>query len=101
MFFRKIWEFIDLLNEHGEISVFEFQGKKRNGEIAWFTQGARAVYADSPSNNTVLYYEGFTRDVTERKKAELTLQTSLQEKELLLKEIHHRVKTTCRLFPVC
>ncbi|MBI3258978.1 MAG: PAS domain S-box protein, partial [Ignavibacteriae bacterium] len=90
-------EFIDLLNEHGEIEVFEFQGKKRSGEIAWFSQGARAVYTGNSQDGSVLYYEGFTRDITERKKAELKLQTSLQEKELLLKEIHHRVKNNLQI----
>jgi PAS domain S-box-containing protein len=37
-------------------------------------------------------YRGIDRDITERKKMEDRIVASLEEKEILLREIHHRVK---------
>jgi PAS domain S-box-containing protein len=75
----------------GEIDRIEQEKRyiKKNGEIIWANLTATSI-RDLDGN--ALYLLVMVKDVTTRKQAEETLRASLQEKEVLLKEVHHRVK---------
>lgn len=57
-------EFMKLIKARGVVASFESQIYRKNGEIIWISENARAVRHD---DGHVVCYEGTVEDITERK----------------------------------
>ncbi len=72
------------------------ENKHASFESVHITKGGKKIPVEI--NATLFNYLGvptvlsIARDISERKKVEAQIQRSLREKEILLREIHHRVK---------
>jgi PAS domain S-box-containing protein len=77
----------------GSILIMEFRLEKKDGGYIWIEDHMFRVKV----NDKESYLTGILIDVTERKLTEQKISQSLKEKELLLKEIHHRVKNNLQV----
>jgi len=66
-------EVVRLLKEHGSIENFEVEFRHKDGTPVWVSINAKVV---SDGQGNVLYHEGISQDITQRKKAENALQES-------------------------
>jgi len=72
----------------------EIHCRRRDGSLFWSESLATDV---RDADGRAIGVLGIYRDITERKRAQEMIQTSLAEKEVLLKEIHHRVKNNLQI----
>ena len=78
----------------GALVPFEHRCKLPNGEIKYVMERGEVTRDEYGKTIRV---SGILQDITHIKKSEIELSISLKEKELMLSEIHHRVKNNIAL----
>ena len=77
-----------------ETASFEFEARRKGGEIFPTEHTVSLLKNEKGKPKGIV---SVVRDITKRKRAEEQLRASLQEKEILLREIQHRVKNNLQV----
>lgn len=79
---------------NGESSRFEGMMKTRSGATIYLETFLNPIFKD---DGKVLEISCMAHEITDKKKIERQIRDSLREKEILLQEVHHRVKNNLQV----
>ncbi len=88
--YKELWETI----ASGKVWYGELYNRKKSGELYWESVSISPV---RDTRDVITHFVAVKEDVTERRRAEDQIKASLKEKEILLQEIHHRVKNNLQV----
>ena len=91
-YLKALKAFKDIISGN-ELKQVEWTIKNKAGKEIVFMAHPSVLRTENRIDGLVMIIE----DVTDRKRVENTLRTSLEEKEVLLREIHHRVKNNLQI----
>ncbi|MCW6050954.1 PAS domain S-box protein [Lyngbya sp. CCAP 1446/10] len=78
----------------GESTNIEYRIFRPDGTMRWVCDRAFPIYDES---GNIYRIAGICEDISDRKLTSARIQAALREKEVLLKEIHHRVKNNMQV----
>ncbi len=87
-------DLLDMLRTQGNVKNFEVELYRKDGSRQWTQLSLHPTFDEQ---GEIIYLNGIMLDITERKRVEDLIRNSLHEKEILLKEIHHRVKNNLQM----
>lgn len=90
---KKVWgRMAERLAGKDVPSRYEFRAVRKNGDPLWLEMvSGRIEFRGKPA------VQGGVIDITDRQQADEQIKLSLREKEVMLREIHHRVKNNMQI----